>query len=249
MTQNQKTVVIVHTGPVTVQPLVTQAAELLPDVRIVNLIDDSLLKDVMAAGGVTEAVSRRMNQYYQIGQDMGAAAVLNACSSVGEVADAAMDKLNIPLVKIDVAMAEQAVSRASRIGVAATVATTLDPTVRLIEKTAERMGKEITVVRQLVAGAFDALLSGDATEHDRLVGEGLAELAQETELIVLAQVSMGRVADALGDRISVPVLTSPRLGIERLASVLKALEAAPASAHQTASTPGSAATSESVAAQ
>lgn len=227
MTQNQKTVVIVHTGPVTVQPLVTQAAELLPDVRIVNLIDDSLLKDVMAAGGVTPAVSSRMNQYYQIGQEMGAVAILNACSSVGEVADAAMDSLRVPLVKIDVAMAEQAVSQASRIGVAATVATTLDPTVRLIEKTAARMGKEITVVRKLCEGAFDALLAGDTAEHDRRVAAGLNDLAADTELIVLAQVSMGRVADALGDTISVPVLTSPRLGIERLASVLKALETAP----------------------
>ena len=232
MTQNhqpenrpaQQTVVIVHTGPVTVAPLAAQAAELMPDVRIVNLVDDSLLKDVMAAGGVTAAVSSRMNQYYRIGQEMGATAILNACSSVGEVADAAMGSLDIPLVKIDVAMAEAAVTRASRIGVAATVATTLDPTVRLIEKTAARMGKEITVVRKLVAGAFDALLAGDTTLHDRLVGEALAELAADAELIVLAQVSMGRVADALGDKITVPVLTSPRLGMERLASVLHGLD-------------------------
>lgn len=224
MTQNQKTIVIVHTGPVTVQPLATQAAELLPGVRVVNLIDDSLLKDVMVAGGVTPAVSDRMNQYYRIGQEMGAVAILNACSSVGEVADAAMGSLQIPLVKIDVAMAEQAVARASRIGVAATVATTLDPTVRLIEKTALDMGKEITVVRKLCEGAFDALLAGDSAEHDRLVAAGLKELAADTELIVLAQVSMGRVADALGDTISVPVLTSPRLGIERLARVLNGLE-------------------------
>lgn len=227
MTQTQKTVVIVHTGPVTVQPLVAQAAELLPDVRIVNLIDDSLLKDVMAAGGVTPAVTSRMNQYYRIGQDMGAVAILNACSSVGEVADAAMSTLDIPLVKIDVAMAEEAVSRASRIGVAATVATTLDPTVRLIEKTAAQMGKEITVVRKLCVGAFDALIAGDTATHDALVASGLEELAGEADLIVLAQVSMGRVADALGERITVPVLTSPRLGMQRLATVLRDLNASP----------------------
>jgi len=219
--------VIVHTGPVTVQPLVAQAAELLPDVRIVNLIDDSLLKDVMAAGGVTPAVTSRMKQYYKIGQEMGAVAILNACSSVGEVADAAMSSLDIPLVKIDVAMAEEAVSRASRIGVAATVATTLDPTVRLIEKTASRLGKEITVIRKLCEGAFDALLAGDTEKHDQLVAAGLEELAGEAELIVLAQVSMGRVADALGERITVPVLTSPRLGIQRLATVLHDLDASP----------------------
>ncbi|GGJ76927.1 aspartate/glutamate racemase family protein [Deinococcus aquiradiocola] len=225
-THPQQTVVIVHTGPVTVAPLAAQAAELLPGVRIVNLVDDSLLKDVMAAGGVTPAVNSRMQQYYRIGQEMGATAILNACSSVGEVADAAMDSLDIPLVKIDVAMAEAAVSRASRIGVAATVATTLDPTVRLIEKTAARLGRDVTVVRKLCEGAFDALLAGHTDEHDRLVGEGLADLASQVDVIVLAQVSMGRVADALGDRIAVPVLTSPRLGMERLAGVLKGLEAA-----------------------
>lgn len=225
MTQPQKTVVIVHTGPVTVQPLVQQATELLPDVRIVNLVDDSLLKDVMAAGGVTPAVTRRMNQYYQIGQDMGAVAILNACSSVGEVADGAMSSLQVPLVKIDVAMAEEAVSRAGRIGVAATVSTTLDPTVRLIEKTAARMDRNVTVVRKLCGGAFDALLAGDTAQHDELVAAGLVELAAEVDLIVLAQVSMGRVADALGERITVPVLASPRLGMQRLASVLRDLDA------------------------
>ena len=49
----QTTLVIVHTGPVTVQPLSSLGPELLPGVRIVNLVDDSLLKDTMAAGHVT----------------------------------------------------------------------------------------------------------------------------------------------------------------------------------------------------
>jgi hypothetical protein len=43
------------------------------------------------------------------------------------------------------------------------------------------------------------------------------------DLIVLAQVSMGRVADSLGDQVSVPVLTSPRLGMEQVAKDMVAL--------------------------
>lgn len=215
-----KTVVIVHTGPVTVDPLNKLAPDLLPGVRVINIVDDSLLKDVMAAGQVTPAVRKRLAQYMLIGEEMGADAILNACSSVGEAADAAAPLLSVPVVKIDTAMAELAVMKANRIGVAATVKTTLDPTTRLIEATAARMGKAVRVWGVLCPGAFDHLLAGRMEEHDRIVSNELLKLAEEVDLIVLAQVSMGRVAAALGDGIKVPVLTSPRLGMERLAQVL-----------------------------
>ena len=216
------TLVIVHTGPVTVQPLAALAGDLMPGVRVVNLVDDSLLKDVMAAGHVTPAVTRRLAQYMLIGQEMGADMILNACSSVGEAADAARPLLTVPMIKIDTAMAERAVAGGGRIGVAATVQTTLDPTARLIERVAGEAGKSVQVVRRLCTGAFDALLAGDTETHDGIVERNLIELAGEVDLIVLAQVSMGRVADRLGDRVGKPVLTSPRLGIERVAEAMRA---------------------------
>ena len=218
----QTTLVIIHTGPVTVQPLASLAPELLPGVRIVNLVDDSLLKDVMAAGRVTPAVTSRLARYMLIGQEMGATMILNACSSIREAADSVSPLLSVPMLKIDTAMAEAAVARGARIGVAATVQTTLDPTARLIEQVAMEAGKRITVTKKLCHGAFDALLAGDTVRHDDIVGAALMELAADVDVIVLAQVSMGRVVDSLGDRIAVPVLTSPRLGMERVAEVMHA---------------------------
>ncbi|MBE7210560.1 MAG: Asp/Glu racemase [Gluconacetobacter diazotrophicus] len=217
MTQLSPTVVAVHTGPVTVGPLAALAPELLPGVRLVNLVDDSLLKDTMAAGAPTPAVIRRLSQYMLIGQDMGAELVLNCCSSVGEAAEVAARLLDIPVLKIDAAMAEAAVARARTIGVCATVRTTLDPTARLIERSAAAAGRKVSVVRRLCDGAFDALLANDGARHDAIVAEHLRALAAEVELIVLAQVSMARVADALGDALPCPVLSSPRLGLERVA--------------------------------
>lgn len=220
---SQQTLVIIHTGPVTVQPLNALAPELLPGVRVVNLVDDSLLKDTMAAGHVTPAVTRRLTQYMMIAQDMGADLILNACSSVREAADLGAKLVSVPVAKIDTAMARHAVAHASRIGVAATVQTTLDPTARLIEQTAREMGRSVTVTRQLCEGAFDALLAGNGERHDEIVGRHLIALAAEVDLIVLAQVSMGRVADGLGDRVAVPVLTSPRLGMQQVAETMAAL--------------------------
>jgi len=220
------TVVAIHTGPVSVGPVSALAAELMPAVRLVNLVDDSLLKDTMAAGAPTPAVLRRLAQYMVIGQEMGADLILNACSSVGEAADVAAGLLDIPVVKIDQAMAEAAVARASRIAVAATVQTTLDPTARLVERAAREAGREVQTVRHLCAGAFDALLGGDGATHDRIIRDALFALAGDVELIVLAQASMGRVAEALAGGVAVPVLTSPRLGLQRVAAILAGRAAA-----------------------
>lgn len=222
MVMDQKTLVIIHTGPVTVQPLNVLAPDLLPGVRVVNIVDDSLLKDTMAAGQVTPAVTRRLSQYMMIAQDMGADLILNACSSVREAADVASQLVSVPVAKIDTAMALHAVASASRIGVAATVQTTLDPTVRLIEQTAAEKGATVSVTRRLCEGAFDALLAGEAERHDAIVARHLIELAAEVDLIVLAQVSMGRVAGSLGDQVTVPVLTSPQLGMEHVAAMMAA---------------------------
>lgn len=218
-----KTVVVVHTGPATVQPIKQQFQNILPDVRVVNLMDDSLLNDVMAAGHLTPAVTSRIFSYMQLGQQMGASALLNACSSVGEAASVARAAVAIPLVKIDEVMAERAVAAGARIGVVATVRTTLEPTVRLIRAKAAAAGREIQVVEAVAEGAFQALLDGDAERHDEIVKQTIRGLAGRVDVIVLAQVSMARLVPALAD-ISVPVLSSAQSGVEAVRDALAALD-------------------------
>jgi hypothetical protein len=72
------------------------------------------------------------------------------------------------------------------------------------------------------AGAFDAVLAGDVATHDRLVRAKLAELSGRVDVVVLAQASMARVVvDTLGvDERRGPILSSPRLGMERVAARL-----------------------------
>jgi Asp/Glu/hydantoin racemase len=214
-----KTVVVVHTGPATVQPIKQQFQAILPDVRVVNLMDDSLLNDVIAAGHLTDAVSGRILSYMRMGEEMGACAVLNACSSVGEAATAARSQISIPIVKIDESMAENAVAHGPRIGVVATVRTTLEPTVRLIRAKAAAQQRAVEVVEALAEGAFQALLDGDAQRHDGIVTQTIESLSGRVDVIVLAQASMARLIPALTG-LDVPVLSSPRSGVEALRDVL-----------------------------
>lgn len=216
-----RTVVVVHTGPATIQPIKQQFQQILPDVRVVNLMDDSLLNDVMAAGHLTEAVTGRIFSYMQLGQQMGADALLNACSSVGEAASAARPALSIPLIKIDDVMAERAVAIGSRIGVVATVKTTLEPTVRLIRAKAAAAGKSIEVTEALAEGAFQSLLDGKSELHDEIVKRTIESLADKVDVIVLAQVSMARLVPSLTG-MTVPVLSSPQSGVEAVRDALAA---------------------------
>ena len=103
---------------------------------------------------------------------------------------------------------------------AATLPTTLGPTADLIQRAASKLGRTVEVTTSLAEGAFDALRSGDGARHDALVQAALRDLASRVDVIVLAQASMARAvggAESLdADGRSVPILTSPRLGVQRL---------------------------------
>lgn len=203
-------VVAVYTTLGLVEPLRRAFGESLPGVRLTNLVDDSLLRDVVQAGGVTEAVEIRLGTYYATARDLGADLILNTCSSVGEVAAAAhaAGVYRVPIVRIDEPMAREAVALGPRIAVLATLPTTLAPTARLIQNVAAAEGAappRITEV--LAAGAYDALMSGKTEEHDRLLEEAARGLA-DTDVLVLAQGSMARVAPRLRALAGVPVLSS-----------------------------------------
>jgi Asp/Glu/hydantoin racemase len=211
-----KTVYAIHTGPVLVDVLRKLFSEMLPEVRLVNIVDDSLLTDVRSAGALTPAVSRRIVGYGLIAASSGADAVFNCCSSVGEAADVLTKMVDIPVVKIDDRMALRAAELGSRIGVMATVATTLDPTERLILRKAAEGGRQVQTKRYLADSAFDALLAGDADRHDQLVRATVEHAMDENDVVVLAQGSMARLVPLVQGHSSVPVLSSPRLGIEAL---------------------------------
>ena len=119
----------------------------------------------------------------------------------------------IPLLKIDDPMAIEAVNIFSRIGVLATLPTTLEPTANLLKSVAADSGKEIQVTEGLAEGAFEAVMSGDRETHDNLILEASEIVADKVEVIVLAQGSMARMEKKLVQVSGKPVLSSPESGV------------------------------------
>jgi Asp/Glu/hydantoin racemase len=214
-------VVAVYTGQGLSDPLKKVFDEQLPDSKLINIIDDSIISEVISEGKITPAVKKRLFQYYQNAVDMGADVILNTCSSVGEVAELARQFIDIPIVKIDEAMAREAITLYGTIGVIATLPSTLEPTMRLIQKQAESHGKSVKIVDGLAKGAYDALVNGRPDLHDQIILETASTLAQQVDAIVLAQGSMARMEKALHEKTGIPVLSSPTRGISEIKSLLE----------------------------
>jgi len=200
------------------------STEILPGVEVIHLVDEGLLKDVLAAGEVTPSMPKRFGSLASFAVESGAEMVMLTCSSLAPLVDAAKDMVNVPLLKVDEAMADEAVKLGVRIGVIATAPTTLGPTSGLIKQRASLQGKKVEVETVLCPGAFNALRSGDTETHDRVVKEKLQELMGRAEVIVLAQASIARVVAQIPENErKVPILSSPRLGVQRLKEKLDSL--------------------------
>lgn len=216
-----KKLAIIHTTPVTIDVLKTLAKEIMPNYDLMNFLDDSILPQLKNNGGNLKDVEERWIQYALFAQQLGADGVLSACSSVGGLAAKAQRHVAVPVMRIDDAMAEEAIRLGDRIGVAATLPTTLNPTMELLKNKAEEIGKEISLEALLVEEAYERLMLGDKAGHDAILIERLGNFANTVDVVVLAQASMAQVLFSLSEAERKKFLSSPRLGMQRVHDILE----------------------------
>ncbi|MCX8062959.1 MAG: aspartate/glutamate racemase family protein [Anaerolineales bacterium] len=219
-----KRLAYIHTVAGLTATFKTLSDELLPGVDLFHIVDESLLQNTIRANQLTPQTMRRLLRLVISAEEAGADLVMVTCSSMGPAVEASRAFIQIPVFRVDEPMAELAIQSGKTIGVAATLQTTLKPTADLIANVAARQGKSVQVISKLCEGAFQAVISGDTARHDQLVSAGLQELVPQVEVVVLAQASMARVVESLPEATRrVPILSSPRLAVERLAQVIPTL--------------------------
>lgn len=213
---------LIHTSATLVPVFAQLCKEKLPGVEVFNIADDSLVKGIREAGSLTATIARRVASYLESAELAGADYIMVTCSSIGPAVEAGARLARVPVLRVDQPMADQAVAAGGKIGVIATLSTTLEPTADLIQRRAAIAGKKIELTSRLVDGAFEALMAGDGATHDAKVAAALKELSQQVDVIVLAQASMARVVDSLSPADKrVPILASPGIAVDYLATVLK----------------------------
>jgi len=206
----------VHTGVPIGMMLKKMMSESMPDIPNFHIVDDSLIQDLLQAEEFTPSILKRLSAQISMAKEAGADIIMVTCSSIAPGVDFAKKLVDIPVMKIDEPMAEQAVESADTVGVLATAKTTLVPSVDLINQVAEKKGKPVKVKSKLISEAFDFFLQGDMDNHDRLVKTAGVELASQSDVLVLAQASMSHLADEIEKASGTPTLTSPPIAVNAL---------------------------------
>jgi aspartate/glutamate racemase len=215
-----KTVGLVHAVIPAIEPLRAAFGQHAPDVKLINILDEGLVTEIDRRGSLTAGLVRRLTSLVTLAEEAGADLVLLSCTAYSPVADDVQKQSDIPVLKIDELMVREALGRAQRIGLVATVPAGLNMQRQLIDQIAREMGREIELDAVLKPEAFQALSAGRRDEHDAIVLAEVERLAKSNELVMLAQASMGHLANKVPDGVKVPVLSSPTLAVSKVKEML-----------------------------
>ena len=192
-----------------------------PEARVSNLLDDSLFAWVHEAGGVVPQMYDVFRNFTRHMTARGADGILFTCSAFRQVIDACIAEFPVPILKPNDAMIDKALDAGNRIAVMATVGPTIPSISVEIEERAAARGREVELVPYVMDRAFDALASGDAATHDRLVAERARNI-RDCDAIVLAQFTLSRAAPAVQAVNRTPIYNSPGAAVARLREMVAA---------------------------
>ncbi|MEV6015624.1 MULTISPECIES: arylsulfatase [unclassified Streptomyces] len=209
---------LLHTSPVHVPVFDALRDADHPGLELRHLVDEELLARARREG--PEAVAGEVRELLAGAVADGARAVLCTCSTIGAVAE--RTDAGVPVLRVDRPMAAAAVVTGARIVVLATVASTLEPTVALVEEEARRAGRPVEVRTSLVENGWSLFEAGDTDGCARAVAAA-ADAVADADVIVLAQASMTPGGSLTTT--PVPVLSSPRPGLAAAADAVRATDA------------------------
>lgn len=220
MSISAKAIAFLHTSTVHIATFDRLLSELAPDIQARHMVNERLLQEARKQGGITPQL-RKQVQEELVAAAQHADVVVCTCSSIGSVAEMLTSENEKTFLRIDRPMAEEAVRRWSRIIVAATVSSTLQPTRALLLDVAHHQQKEVQLIDALCADAWQQFELGNREAYLMAIAEQLQQVAEMGDGIVLAQASM---AEALRycPNLGTPVLASPRSGLEAAIALVRA---------------------------
>jgi Asp/Glu/hydantoin racemase len=204
--------------------------ERFPRARLWNLLDDLLITQAEAAGGLTPALRHRMHTLIRHAVDGGADAVLLSCSMYGPVATEAAPTYPIPILASDQALfdavADRVIGGASRVAVVGPLRAGVDDTVaRLRDRLTDRAAPNASITGTVVDGAREAAAADDHARLEQLVADEARWIGSGADLIVLGQFSISPALRAVQAAVSVPVLSPTHLAADVLHSRIAGREA------------------------
>lgn len=216
-----KKIAILHT----VQPVLVSFPKLLQEivqekVQLYNMFDDFLALDPAQRGVFTLDNRNRLYHDLKSCELTGADLIVVSCSTLTPIVQMLRPLISVPVIAIDDAMTQKAVTLGTKIKVLATAQSTVEPTIEKLHQEASLIGRTIQADGEGDEIALAAMKRGDMSLHDKRVLDRVV-LAKGYDCIILAQASMAHLEQEAHRISSLPVLSSPTLCCQYVRTLLK----------------------------
>ena len=212
---------IIHAALISTGAAQRFAAEVLPEVEVVHWVDDTIQNTnfACAPGTIPPGNYAKFTQAALAQQEYGVDLILLACSTFNRAVEHARPMIRTPMLQIDRPMMDLAVRHGTRLGLLATVPTTVPASERLLRLAAADAGKTVEIKTRLCSDAFAALKAGQTEKHNDMLLAEIDRLSGEVDAIVLAQLSMSALEPRLTST-KVPVYNSGRTAFTHIREFL-----------------------------
>jgi ketosteroid isomerase-like protein len=204
---------LLHTARVHVDTFARLAHSIDTSVPLRHEVRADLLAAAIAEGADSTVVQVATATAIRDLATAGAKVIVCTCSTIGGIAELAPVPDGVRVMRIDRPMAEQAVMSGRRIIVVAALPSTLEPTTALLRGIAAERQHSIDIIEVVCERAWPFFEAGDHSAYQREIAATVEGVAGPRDLVLLAQASMAPAAELLS-HLGVPVLSSPKLGLE-----------------------------------
>lgn len=207
----QKPLYMFHTGEAHVKNFNALGVMHAAHVTLKHFVREDILADAIKLGYVSDAAKQTV---FGIWHDMAkeGAIVINTCSTLGSLADEFNKISDVPMLRIDRPMIEQAVEHGQKIAVCATIECTLESSYNLLADEAQSQNKDIEIKKYFFEGLFEYYLNGEFDVYEQEIFKALQETSKQVDTIILTMASMAPAARGLASDIR--VYTSPESGFK-----------------------------------
>ena len=217
-----KTLGIIHAAVFTANTMEPYCKEIIPEVEVMHLGDDTIQRDNLKApvGTIPKVNFFKFATECHFWEEAGVELILLGCSTFNQAAQFARPMINTPILNIDRPMMDLAVKQGKRVGLLGTLPSTMPSSERLLREAGHDAGVDDLIVKPVLCSeAFKVLRAGDPKKHNAMLLEAIDNLSKEVDAIVMAQVSMSVLEKELGAT-RVPVYNSARTAFTRVREML-----------------------------
>jgi len=211
--------------------------KILPGVKIINVGNEAVQLNFMEAHSKGEPCPPQINidLFCNYAKDLydlyKVDAILISCSTMNRAfkqVSEFMKPYGVPVVQIDEAMMEEAVTSEGKILVVATHGPTVKSTQELLLETANRLRKKVDFAGVTVEEAFNLLGQGKIVEHNEIIANAIRKVqeSEEIDIVVLAQLSMAVFSFSYPDPLKefgVKILNSGETGFASVRNLFQSM--------------------------